>query len=116
MEEEKEKGRRREENVPDVFRKLHPEESTTWKSVEGKFKSNRGLGSGVWRTIALHYVRIVNVPDAFRKLHPEESTTLKSVEGRFKSSRGLGSGGRQPYPTVNVPDACRKPHPGNLQP
>ena len=56
MEEEKEKGRRREENVPDVFRKLHPEESTTWKSVEGKFKSNRGLGSGVWRTIALHYV------------------------------------------------------------
>ena len=86
------------------------------KSVEGKFKSNRGLGSGVWRTIALLYVRIVNDPDAFRKLHPEESTTLKSVEGRFKSSRGLGSGGRQPYPTVNVPDACRKPHPGNLQP
>ena len=45
-----------------------------------KFKSNRGLGSGVWRTIALLYVRIVNDPEAFRKLHPEESTTLKSVE------------------------------------
>ena len=25
------------------------------KSVEGKFKSNRGLGSGVWRTAALPY-------------------------------------------------------------
>ena len=27
------------------------------KSVEGKFKSNRGLGSGVWRTAALPYCK-----------------------------------------------------------